>query len=212
MRVIYFLVSLSCFVQPKLAITQQYIYDNIKYDSLFKTGEYFDVVDTVYPNSPMYEYSILYNFTPFPNGYEIDIISPNTISVELINLLSEYFKDTSAASNDSISMKLFRYLNEQGIFFTIGSNLFLGSYFNGYGHPCSVSMSGLSWSFRKLESYNNSLYQVYEKHCDRYLLIRWKQPTLYLGMNKIRFPVNMKDQLIMVEFPMGIEDNYCNRQ
>lgn len=209
MRVLYLFVTLGCIAHAK---AQQYIYDNNKYDSLFKTGEYFEIIDTIFSNKSIYSYSIKYNFTTQFNGNKIYMASSDKIPTDLIDSISKYFSDTNVVKNDSISTKLLYDLNKQGIYFSLGSNLFFNSYFYNYKLPCSTTTKGLNNTVKSLESDNVELYQIHEVFCDRYLLVKWKKPLFTFGLRGIRFPVKMQDQLIMVEFPIGIEENYCNRQ
>ena len=188
-------------VVPVFSQAQQFDYENSTYDSLLKSEKSFEVLDTIYYDSPMYTYRIKYNFTSFMDGYEVGFFSPKKLPEELLNFMSEYFKNTSSCKNDSMSKRFFDYLNGDSIYFEIGLNLFLGSYFQRYQLSCNST---------QLNSDNENLYRLFEQKCDRYLLFKCMISDLHIGMHPIRIPINMKEQLIIVPGPMGIEENYCN--
>ncbi len=188
-------------VVPVFSQAQQFDYENSTYDSLLKSEKSFEVLDTIYYDSPMYTYRIKYNFTSFMDGYEVGFFSPKKLPEELLNFMSEYFKNTSSCKNDSMSKRFFDYLNGDSIYFEIGLNLFLGSYFQRYQLSCNST---------QLNSDNENLYRLFEQKCDRYLLFKCMISDLHVGMHHIRIPINMKEQLIIVPGPMGIEENYCN--
>jgi len=195
------IVILMLLVVPVFSQAQQFDYENSTYDSLLKSEKSFEVLDTIYYDSPMYTYRIKYNFTSFMDGYEVGFFSPKKLPEELLNFMSEYFKNTSSCKNDSMSKRFFDYLNGDSIYFEIGLNLFLGSYFQRYQLSCNST---------QLNSDNENLYRLFEQKCDRYLLFKCMISDLHVGMHHIRIPINMKEQLIIVPGPMGIEENYCN--